>query len=256
VSLRIQCEVVSTHSQLVALQESDSMLCCMSNRFWSKNILQGSSKQTERRLVVLHPERSTSDATMLTFDTAIAVQFKCSKFALSPLASICSHVGNEQYREGSIDCVVISFSSCPWAGSQHLILPAADFLEKGSDGNRYFKVDTWIKVPTQQMYKVVEGQPLSSAQPTQWFADLCAHMQQDVPKLTFNREAHFEERDLQFWSKYYVDLDQWIQQAVRLGVDRHLYCGVLWQHYCRGKEPNTAAAQKVAEWDRLLAAMQ
>jgi hypothetical protein len=233
------------------------MMYCTINRFWSQHILkEGDYKGLERRLVILHPEHSTSDATMITYDTAICVQFKCGKFDMSSMACFCSHVKRGHYRAGSIDCIVISFSSCPGAGSQHLILPAVDFLKEHDDGVRYFDVPNWIQVPVKVLYDAEEGDLLSTMQPSKWFSDLCTHMQlPEVPVLKSNREPYVEERITQFWANYYVDLAVWIEQADRLNVKRHVYCGVLWQHYCFGKAPHTAAAAKVAEWDRLLASM-
>jgi hypothetical protein len=203
----------------------------------------------------LHPELSKSDATMITFDTAISVQLKVAAVDLSQTARFCTNVKKKQYRAGCIDCVVVSLSG-PGAGAQHFILPAADFNKLHEDDQKsYFTVRKWINVPTTVMYKIEQGQELRDATPTQWCRDLCAYNNAEPPALTSPPAAYLDEKYTDFWSKYFVDLNQWVQTAERLNVNKHLYCGVMWQHCCFGKKPNTAAAALVADWDRLLAAM-
>jgi hypothetical protein len=233
--------------------------------FWSRRILQGLSKLAERRLVVLHPEHSTSDATVITHvnGKAISVQFKAGSPNMSGPLRWCTHVGHKQYHDGAIDCIVFSLFGCPGSGTQHLILPACDFVKKHDDDNEcYFTVPNWIHTPIAVMYQTSQGQQLQQlreVKPTPWFEDLCEHLGKDPPALASfsrQREAWKEQEYEQLWSNYYVDLELWVQAADRLHVNRHKYCGYMWEHYCFGKQPNTAVAKQIAVWDQRLATMQ
>jgi hypothetical protein len=232
------------------------------NRFWSRRILQGLSKLAERRLVILHPELSISDATMVThnFGKAIVVQFKAGSPDFSQPLRWCTHVGRKQYLGTALDCIVFSLFGCPGSGTQHLILPKCEFLQVHEDDNQaYFTVPNWIHTPVEVMFEAARGVQLTEAAATPWFEAVCRHAGVEVPALASysrQRDAWKEGVYAKLWASCFVDLEQWVQAADKLRVHRHRYCGLMWEYYCLGKQPDTAVGKQVAVWNQRLATMQ